>query len=98
VTDGWVLTDVFDSLRDFQDLNPLDFFIFIRNIQDNVYLTPPDTREELRKRIVQVRQEIPSNFLLNAMMSVSRRCRQCFQTHRMEAFLSNLNRFYIVPR
>jgi hypothetical protein len=33
------------------DLNPLDFFIFIRNIRDNVYLTPPGTQKELRKRM-----------------------------------------------
>jgi hypothetical protein len=32
------------------DLNPLDFFIFIRNFRDNVYLTPPGTQKELRKK------------------------------------------------
>jgi hypothetical protein len=31
------------------DLNPLDFFIFIRNFRDNVYLTLPGTQKELRK-------------------------------------------------
>jgi hypothetical protein len=31
------------------DLNPLDFFIFIRNFRDNVYLTPPRTQKELKK-------------------------------------------------
>jgi hypothetical protein len=31
------------------DLNPFDFFIFIRNFRDNVYLTPPGTQKELRK-------------------------------------------------
>jgi hypothetical protein len=31
------------------DLNPLNFFIFIRNFRDNVYLTPPGTQKELRK-------------------------------------------------
>jgi hypothetical protein len=32
------------------DLNQLDFFIFIRNFRDNVYLTPPGTQKELKKR------------------------------------------------
>jgi hypothetical protein len=32
------------------DLNPLDFFIFIGNFLDNVYLTPPDTQKELKKK------------------------------------------------
>jgi hypothetical protein len=63
------------------DLNLLDFFIFIRNFRDNVYLTPLGTREELIKRIVQVCQEIPPNFLLTAKMGISRRCRQCLQQH-----------------
>jgi hypothetical protein len=31
------------------DLNSMDFFIFIRNLRDNVYLTPPGTQKELRK-------------------------------------------------
>jgi hypothetical protein len=43
------------------DLNPLDFCIFIRNFRDNVYLTPPGTQKELRKRIVRVCQEKPRN-------------------------------------
>jgi hypothetical protein len=28
------------------DFNPLDFFIFIRNFRDNVYLTPPGTQKD----------------------------------------------------
>jgi hypothetical protein len=28
-------------------------------IRDNVYLTPPGTREELRRKVMQVCQEIP---------------------------------------
>jgi hypothetical protein len=32
------------------DLNPLDFFIFIGNFRDNVYLTPPGTQKELKKK------------------------------------------------
>jgi hypothetical protein len=32
------------------DLNPLDFFIFIGNCRDNVYLTPPGTQKELKKK------------------------------------------------
>jgi hypothetical protein len=35
-------------------LNPLDFFIFIRNFRDNVYLTPSGTQKKLRKKIVGV--------------------------------------------
>jgi hypothetical protein len=46
------------------DLNSLDFFIFIRNFRDNVYLTPPGTQKELRKWIVRICQEKPRNFLL----------------------------------
>jgi hypothetical protein len=62
------------------DLNPLDSFLwgYIRN---NVYLTPPGTREELRRKVMQVCQEIPQKFLLNATMSVSRRCRKCLEQH-----------------
>jgi hypothetical protein len=63
------------------DLNPLDFFIFIRNFRDNVYLTPPGTQKELRKWIVPVCQEKPRNFLLNAKVGISRRYRQCLQQH-----------------
>jgi hypothetical protein len=59
------------------DLNPLDFFIFIRNFRDNVYLT----QKELRKWIVRVCQEKPRNFLLNAKVGISRRYRQCLQQH-----------------
>jgi hypothetical protein len=32
------------------DLDPLDFFIFIGNFRDNVYLTPPGTQKELKKK------------------------------------------------
>jgi hypothetical protein len=32
------------------DLNPLDFFIFIGNFPDNVYLTRPGTQKELKKK------------------------------------------------
>jgi hypothetical protein len=28
------------------DLNPLDFFIFIQNLRDNVYLTPPQVSKK----------------------------------------------------
>jgi hypothetical protein len=63
------------------DLNPLDFFIFIRNFRDNVYLTPPGTQKELRKKIVRVGQEKPRNFLLNAKVGTFRRYRQCLQQH-----------------
>jgi hypothetical protein len=63
------------------DLNPLDFFIFIPNFRDNVYLTPPGTQKELRKKIVRVCQEKPRNFLLNAKVGISRRYRQCLQQH-----------------
>jgi hypothetical protein len=46
------------------DLNPLDFFIYIQNFGDNVYLTPPGTQKELRKKIVRLCQEKLRNFLL----------------------------------
>jgi hypothetical protein len=63
------------------DLNPLDFFIFIRNFRDNVYLTPPGTQKELRKRIVRVYQKKTRNFLLNAKVGISRKYGQCLQQH-----------------
>jgi hypothetical protein len=63
------------------DLNPLDFFIFIGNFRDNVYLTLTGTQKELKKRIVRVCQEKPRNFLLNAKVGISRRYRQCLQQH-----------------
>jgi hypothetical protein len=66
------------------DLNSLDFFIFIRNFRENVYLTPPGspgTQKELRMWIVPVCQEKPRNFLLNAKVGISRRYRQCLQQH-----------------
>jgi hypothetical protein len=59
----------------FGDLNLSDFFIFIRNFRDNVYLTLPGTQKELRKKIVRVCQEKPRNFLLNAKVGISRRYR-----------------------
>jgi hypothetical protein len=59
----------------FGDLNLLDFFIFIPNFGDNVYLTPPGTQKELRKKVVRVCQEKPRNFLLNAKVGISRRYR-----------------------
>jgi hypothetical protein len=62
------------------DLNPLDFFIFIRNFRDSVYLTPPSIQKEL-KCIVRVCQEKPRNFILNAKVGISRRYRQCLQQH-----------------
>jgi hypothetical protein len=45
------------------------------DIQDNVYLTPADNRDDLIKRIVAVCEQIPPEFLLNATMGVSGRCR-----------------------
>jgi hypothetical protein len=63
------------------DLNPLDFVIFIRNFRDNVYLTPPGTQKELRKKIVRVCQKKTRNFLLNANVGISRRYRECLQQH-----------------
>jgi hypothetical protein len=57
------------------DLNPLDFFIFIRNFRDNIYLTPSGTQKALRKKLVRVCQENPRNFLLNAKVGISRRYR-----------------------
>jgi hypothetical protein len=45
------------------------------DIQDNVYLTPADNRDDLIKRIVAVCEQIPPEFLINAPMGVSGRCR-----------------------
>jgi hypothetical protein len=45
------------------------------DIQDNVYLTPADDRDSLVRRIVTVCEQIPPEFLLDAAMGVSRRCR-----------------------
>jgi hypothetical protein len=49
------------------------------DIQDNVYLTPADNRDHLIKRIVAVCEQIPPEFLLNAAMGVSGRCRMCLR-------------------
>jgi hypothetical protein len=46
------------------------------DIQDNVYLTPADN---LIKRIVAVCEQIPPEFLFNAAMGVSKRCRMCLK-------------------
>jgi hypothetical protein len=48
-------------------------------IQDNVYLTPADNRDDLIKRIVAVCEEIPPEFLLNVAMGASGRCRMCLR-------------------
>jgi hypothetical protein len=50
VNDEWVLMELFDGPLDPQILNPLDFFIFIGNFRDNVYLTPPGTQKELKEK------------------------------------------------
>jgi hypothetical protein len=44
------------------------------DIQDNVYLTPANNRDDLIKRIVAVCEQIPPEFLLNAAMGVSVEC------------------------
>jgi hypothetical protein len=49
------------------------------DIQDNVYLTPSDNRDDLVRRIVAVCEQIPPYFLLNAAMGVSGRCRMCLR-------------------
>jgi hypothetical protein len=61
------------------DLNPLDFFIFIRNFQDNVYLTPPGTQKEVIKWIVRVGMsgKTPKFFT----ECKGGRYRQCLQQH-----------------
>jgi hypothetical protein len=43
------------------------------DIQDNVYLTPVDNRDDLVRRIAAVCEQIPPEFLLNAAMGVSGR-------------------------
>jgi hypothetical protein len=47
------------------------------NIQDNVYLTPTDSKDDLVRRIVAV--FLPPEFLLNPAMGVSGRCRMCLR-------------------
>jgi hypothetical protein len=49
------------------------------DIQENVYLTPADNRDDLIKRIVAVCEQILPEFLLNAAMGVSGRCRICIE-------------------
>jgi hypothetical protein len=49
------------------------------DIQDNVYLTPVNNRDDLIKRIVEVCEQIAPEFLLNAAMGVSGRCRMCLR-------------------
>jgi hypothetical protein len=49
------------------------------DIQDNVYLTPADNRDDLVRRIVAVCEQIPPQFLLNAAMGVSGMCRMCLR-------------------
>jgi hypothetical protein len=55
------------------------------DIQDNVYLTPANNRDDLIKRIVAVCEQIPPEFLLNAVIGVSGSCRM----YRMEV-ISNI--------
>jgi hypothetical protein len=50
------------------------------DIQDNVYLTLADNRDDLVRRIiVAVCEQIPPEFLLNAAKGVSGRCRMCLR-------------------
>jgi hypothetical protein len=48
-------------------------------IQDNVYVTAPDTAEILRNRIIIACRETPPEILLNATRSMTRRCEQCLE-------------------
>jgi hypothetical protein len=50
-----------------------------KDIQDNVYLTPPNNRYDLVRKIVAVCEQIPPDFLLNAAMGVSGRCAMCLR-------------------
>jgi hypothetical protein len=52
------------------------------DIQDNVYLTPADNRDDLVRRIVAVCEQIPPELLLNAAIGVSGRCRMCLRENR----------------
>jgi hypothetical protein len=49
------------------------------DIQDNVYLTPANNRDDLIKRIVAVCEQIPPEFLLNPAMGLSGRCQMCLR-------------------
>ncbi|CAH1374638.1 unnamed protein product [Tenebrio molitor] len=42
------------------------------DIQDNVYLTPANNRDDLIKRIVAVCEQIPPEILLNAAMMLKK--------------------------
>jgi hypothetical protein len=44
------------------------------DIQDNVYLTPADNRDDLVRRIVAACEQIPPEFLLNAAFSKNSYC------------------------
>jgi hypothetical protein len=76
------------------DLNPLDLFIFNGNFRDNVYLIPPGTQKELKKRVVRVCQEKSRNFLLNAKVGILEGIDSVFNS--IEEIFSNQNRFCIV--
>jgi hypothetical protein len=52
------------------------------DIQNNVYLTPADNRDDSVRRIVAICEQIPSEILLNAAMGVSGRCRICLSENR----------------
>jgi hypothetical protein len=64
------------------------------DIQDNVYLTPADNRDDLVRIIVAVCEQIPPEFLLNAAMGVGGRCRMCLRENggNLEQFI-----FFILP-
>jgi hypothetical protein len=68
------------------------------DIQDNVYLTPADNRDDLIKRIVAVCEQIPPEFLLNAARGVSGRCRMCLRENggNFKHFLRLI--VYYIPR
>jgi hypothetical protein len=57
------------------------------DIPDNVYLTPTDNRDDLVRSIVAVCERIPPEFLLNAAMGVSGRCRMCLNGGNFEHLL-----------
>lgn len=58
------------------DLSPLDFFLW-NEIREIVYVTQPENVDDLRNRIVNAFRQILPNNVLNAAVSVGRRCRLC---------------------
>ena len=58
-------------------LTPLDFYIFWGTLKNTVYVTKPQTLEELRDQIEHVINDIPLTTMQTVCRSVRRRCWEC---------------------